>query len=293
MTSYFAPRSITHDILGISMCITVGIPIVCIFVVPFFLIRLDLDPLESFILSCPPLVGLGNNVAIILLRFLLTTSLGFIVCRWYSFVLIKFVLILVHGNLLLKGLTEITRNTEKYPHLPQNPQRLLQLDIVSVARYRHLKQSWDNLLIDIFKSHKMLLLPCNFWSLNVGLILFFMISLGTTLISALNYAAFMLNAAMGLNLLIVCIFLSFSLSKVFLIIISFVTSIERNSRNLLKTLENSLMYNSYGKRCLRSQKSARIYTPFFSLRGGNKITFIRIPLDITLNMILTFSPDVW
>ncbi|CAL8098481.1 unnamed protein product [Orchesella dallaii] len=212
----------------------------------------------------------------ILVRFSFYTVPIALKARWFNFVLVHLAVVLEIGN---TGLILL----RKYVYLPPPPYR---------DHLRRNQMAWEKLLIRVVLIHRQILLVTQMWSQNIGHLIFIIYSLGIMIWCVANFCFISLGSKLGIELNALLISLSLICMTMFFILMGFVSSIAVNSKKLLWDVAERLNKFKVGKRYSKTMRYAKIYTPFFSFIGTNYFFLLGIPLEITMNLLLTFSNKV-
>ncbi|CAL8098496.1 unnamed protein product [Orchesella dallaii] len=101
-----------------------------------------------------------------------------------------------------------------------------------------------------------------------------------------------LGSQFGIELNAFLISVSLICMTMFMILVSFVSSLAVNSKKIILDIVQMLNGYKVGKRYSRTMRYAEISTPFFSFIGTNYFFLLGIPLEMTMNLALTFSAKV-
>ncbi|CAL8098502.1 unnamed protein product [Orchesella dallaii] len=248
--------------------------------VPALGIFFDFDSLAPLLPTSFSNINTTFDMIEFLIRVLVRVSFYTVTCvltaRWFNFMLVHVAVVLEIWN---SGLILI----RKYIHLPPPPYR------------DHLKRNqwaWEKLLIRVVLIHREFLLITQMWSQNIGHIIFTMYSVGIMILCISNFCVISLGSKFGIELNALLIGLSLICMTMFMILVSFVSSIAVNSKKIILDIVQMLNGYKVGKRYSRTMRYAKISTPYFSFTGTNYFFLLGIPLEMTLNLSLTFSAKV-
>lgn len=279
------PPPLHRDILGIVFAVGLAFsPMLCMCILwPGMSVVLKLDPLFPIFRDTGP--SSIYYYPFISLRFLFSTFEFAVLIRWYGFSIMQLFLVLTIGNFGLDVLYDITKYPHKHRHLPQKPRQILfKEDAAEMTR-------WQELVIKILIIQRRIFLHTRFWSYNLGLIIFILFTTGTVLLSIVNYALLNLYSILPTEIYLFAIFFTLLFGFCFVILVTFVTSIENGSSKLKEEFKLALQSHKLGKRYVNALSKAKISTPFFSFRRKGLMGLIRIPVDVTMNLVLTFPVD--
>ncbi|CAL8097913.1 unnamed protein product [Orchesella dallaii] len=193
--------------------------------------------------------------------------------RWFNFVLVHLAIVLEIGNSMLV----FVRN---YLFFPPPPYR---------DPLRRNQSGWDRLLIRVLLIQRQIFFHTQFWSQNIGHLIFMIYSLGIMIWCVSNFTVISLGSQLSFELNAMFISLSLLCMIMFVILVSFVSNIAINSKKLNMDIAQRLCLFKIGKRYVKTMRLSKIYTPCFSFTGANYFFLLGIPLEITMNLLLTFS----
>ncbi|CAL8098192.1 unnamed protein product [Orchesella dallaii] len=276
------PPPIFQDIVGVLSVGLVAFMTMGVLCLPILTIFFDVDPL------CILLEPFHNghvllSVTVYLVRYIFFALAFTRMARWYCFIFIHFVVVLVIANKFMDGILKIVQNPEDFNHLPNKPNNSDSLKE---------KVAWQRFIIRVILLNRSIRLLCNFWSRNVGWLIFTILVLGVWLWAASNYALMALYTMLPQLLILVCVWLSTICSVIFVVLATYVAQVEKKSNVLVGIIRRDLRSYKMGRRYASTMDSAKISTPFFSFEGSNLISLFRIPFDVTVNIVLTFPPKI-
>ncbi|CAL8098671.1 unnamed protein product [Orchesella dallaii] len=265
-----------RDYLGIALFLVQLIFGLLTISFPVLGIVFNFDPLAPFLPSNK--VGVLSSfkdiilfVSCIVLRFVCYGFETAIMFKWFSFVLIQLALVLTIGNQELVFM-------RKYVENPPPPFR----------NNRKNMKDWQNLLVKVVILQRKIVLHTEFWSNYIGHLIFIIYSLGIMIWCMANYVVIVLRRVLQIEMSYLLISVSTVCLIMFVVLLSFVSSIAINSRKLNSTIAVRLRRYQLGRRYTATLCCAKISTPFFSFTGNNFFFLLGIPLEITMNLLLTF-----
>lgn len=280
------PPPIYRDILGIIFAVGIAFtPLVFMCMLwPGMSVVLKLDPLF-------PILGYAEPSSIffhsfILTRFLFSTFESAVLVRWYCFSIMQLFLVLTIGNTGFHLLYNITKYPYKHRHLPQKPEIIVFMEDAIKMK------TWQDLVITMLIMQRRIFLQTKFWSYNLGFIIFILITTGVILWSIVNFALLTLYSILPTQIYGFAVGVSLLVCFLYVTLVTFVTSIENGSSKLNEQFKLALQSYKLGRRYVNTLSKAKISTPFFSFRRKALIGIIRIPFDVTMNLVLTFPFEI-
>ncbi len=151
---------------------------------------------------------------------------------------------------------------------------------------------WQEQVIRLLIIQRRIFLHTKIWSYNLGFIIFLLVTTGIVLWSIVNYALLTLYSILPTEIYCFVIGASLLLCFLYVTLATFVTSIENGSSKLNEQFKLALQSHKLGRRYVNTLSKAKISTPFFSFRRKALIGLIRIPFDVTMNLVLTFPVEM-